>query len=143
VVGEIGEYANLRKKFERGDIKIGEFQALAMDELADVMIYLDLLAYQLGIQLDRAVVLKFNKTSIAQGLDILIDADISDAKVKRSIATQSEEFDAVDALSKEYGRIKVTAIVDDDYPSVRSDYEYALMKLIDALRKNLRLLPGE
>lgn len=63
VVGELGEYANLRKKFERGDIGAEEFQREAADELADVQTYLDILASQLGIDLGRATISKFNRIS--------------------------------------------------------------------------------
>ena len=44
VVGELGEYANIRKKFERGDITFEEYRVLAGKELADVITYLDILA---------------------------------------------------------------------------------------------------
>ena len=62
--GELGEYANIRKKFERGDIETEEeFQKLAGHELADVVIYLSILAFQLGIDLDESVREKFNIVS--------------------------------------------------------------------------------
>lgn len=48
-IGEIGEYANFRKKFERGDIDEAAFKREAAKELADVQIYLDITAYQCGI----------------------------------------------------------------------------------------------
>jgi NTP pyrophosphatase (non-canonical NTP hydrolase) len=63
VTGELGEYANLRKKFERGDITEEEFKTEARKELADVQIYLDILAFQLGIDLGEATVDKFNEVS--------------------------------------------------------------------------------
>jgi len=63
IVGELGEYANKRKKFERGDIDGVEFLVEAADELADVMIYLDILAYRVGVDLGVAVVDKFNRVS--------------------------------------------------------------------------------
>lgn len=63
VVGELGEYANKRKKFERGDIGGDEFFKEAADELADVVVYLDILAFQLGIDLGDAVVNKWNAVS--------------------------------------------------------------------------------
>lgn len=63
VVGELGEYANVRKKFERGDITQMEFFQLAASELADVATYLDLLAYQLGIDLGVAIMNKWNEVS--------------------------------------------------------------------------------
>lgn len=62
-VGELGEYANMHKKFVRGDITEAEFQEAARKELADVVIYLDLLAFQLKINLGQAVFDKFNEVS--------------------------------------------------------------------------------
>lgn len=63
LVGEIGEYANFRKKYERGDIKWEEFIKAAEKEIADVQIYLDLLANSLGIDLGKATFNKFNEVS--------------------------------------------------------------------------------
>jgi NTP pyrophosphatase (non-canonical NTP hydrolase) len=63
VMGELGEYANIRKKFERGDISEGEFKELAAKELADAITYIDILAFRLDIQLGEAVVKKFNEVS--------------------------------------------------------------------------------
>lgn len=42
--GELGEYANFRKKYERGDFTLEEFRIEAGKELADVQIYFDILA---------------------------------------------------------------------------------------------------
>lgn len=75
VVGELGEYANVRKKFERGDLTAAEFTELAADELADVQTYLDILAAQLGIDLGAATADKFNRVSRRVGSPIRIDAD--------------------------------------------------------------------
>jgi NTP pyrophosphatase (non-canonical NTP hydrolase) len=44
VIGELGEYANFRKKYERGDITHSEFRTHAEKELADVQCYLTILA---------------------------------------------------------------------------------------------------
>lgn len=63
VVGELGEYANKRKKFERGDIDETEFLVVAAKELADVQTYLDILAFRLGIDLGQATIDKFNEVS--------------------------------------------------------------------------------
>lgn len=73
IVGELGEYANLRKKFERGDI-INEvdFRLLAAKELADVQTYLDILAMQLGIDLGEATTAKFNEVSNRVGAAVYI-----------------------------------------------------------------------
>lgn len=72
VVGELGEYANIRKKFERGDIGAEEFLKLAANELADVVTYLDILAFQLGINLGEATMSKFNQVSKRVGSKVRI-----------------------------------------------------------------------
>jgi NTP pyrophosphatase (non-canonical NTP hydrolase) len=63
VLGELGEYANFRKKFERGDFDEEEFKKEAGKELADVITYLDILSFRLGIDLGQAVLNKFNEIS--------------------------------------------------------------------------------
>lgn len=75
VVGELGEYANLRKKVERGDLTMQDARPLLADELADVVIYLDILAHQLGVDLGEAVMNKWNRTSKKVGAPIYIDAE--------------------------------------------------------------------
>jgi NTP pyrophosphatase (non-canonical NTP hydrolase) len=75
VVGELGEYANLRKKVERGDKTLAEARPMLADELADVVIYLDILASQLGVDLGKAVMAKWNRTSEKVGAPIYIDAE--------------------------------------------------------------------
>ena len=74
MVGEVGEYANIRKKFERGDLTEAEFRTAAGKELADVVTYLDILAFQLGIDLGEATRLKFNEVSDRVGAAVKIDA---------------------------------------------------------------------
>lgn len=63
-----------------------------------------------------------------------------DSTMKR-IALQNAEFDAVAELSKQHGRIQLTPVVDDDYPSVRHDYEFAVGRVIDAFKRNGRTFP--
>jgi len=75
VVGELGEYANLRKKYERGDITLDEFNVEAEKELSDIQIYLDILAFRLGIDLGEAVKRKFNEVSKRVGSSIYFDVD--------------------------------------------------------------------
>jgi NTP pyrophosphatase (non-canonical NTP hydrolase) len=72
LVGEVGEYANERKKLERGDLTPDEFQVKANKELADVQIYLDILAFRLGIDLGAAVQAKFNEVSRRVGADVFL-----------------------------------------------------------------------
>lgn len=69
-MGELGEAANIVKKLNRirdgipgNDKTAAELNNMLEDELADVFIYLDLLAASLGISLDSAVQRKFAKTS--------------------------------------------------------------------------------
>ncbi len=69
--GESGELANVVKKIRRhqtGAVNVGDpspedLVRMAADELADVVIYADLLADHLGIDLAKAVAIKFNRTS--------------------------------------------------------------------------------
>lgn len=75
VAGELGEYANLRKKYERGDITKKEFDAEARKELADITCYLDILAFQLKIDLGEAVREKFNEVSKRIDVAIFIGDD--------------------------------------------------------------------
>ena len=75
VVGELGEYANNSKKARRGDLTSEEFQREAARELADVVIYLDLLAFRLGINLGEAVMETFNRKSQQVGSTIRLSHD--------------------------------------------------------------------
>lgn len=86
VIGELGEYANIRKKYERGDLAADEFASLAADELADVQTYLDILAlrcldpavgepHPTGINLGQATMDKFNEISLRVGSTVRLDAD--------------------------------------------------------------------
>lgn len=77
VVGELGEYANLKKKIQRGDFDNFTPKLrteMLGKELADVVIYLDILAFRLGIDLGQAVMDKFNEVSERVGSTIWIDA---------------------------------------------------------------------
>lgn len=63
IAGEVGEVCNKIKKRRRGrstDVITTEDIA---EELADVVIYADLIARELGVDLGEAVRRKFNKTS--------------------------------------------------------------------------------
>jgi NTP pyrophosphatase (non-canonical NTP hydrolase) len=65
--GELGEACNLLKKRLRGEAIQDE--AIG-DELADTVIYLDLLAARLGIDLGEAVIRKFDVVSGRRGSPI-------------------------------------------------------------------------
>ena len=69
-MGELGEAANIAKKLNRerdgiaGNTQTAdELRAELADEIADVAIYLDILAASEGIDLAEAIARKFNKTS--------------------------------------------------------------------------------
>ncbi len=51
VTGELGEAANLIKKIERGDFSLDEARDDLGRELADIMGYLDIMAFRFGIDL--------------------------------------------------------------------------------------------
>jgi NTP pyrophosphatase (non-canonical NTP hydrolase) len=71
LAGEVGEACNVIKKLERERIGIRGSRAttdMLAEELADVMICVDLIAMHAGIDLDAAVRHKFNGTSEKYGL---------------------------------------------------------------------------
>lgn len=71
VAGEVGEMCNVVKKLERERLGMRGSRATKKDlaeELADVLITVDLLAMDEGIDLAAAVVAKFNATSEKYGL---------------------------------------------------------------------------
>lgn len=72
-VGEIGEFANLMKKVERGDLTMDEARSDLADELADVQTYLDILAFRCGVDLGQATMDKWNRVSERVGANIRID----------------------------------------------------------------------
>ncbi len=76
LTGELGEAANIAKKLNRfrGGIRgntetIEHLKKSLADEIADTFIYLDLLAQSESIDLELAVIDKFNKTSRKIGYD--------------------------------------------------------------------------
>lgn len=77
-VGELGELANILKKVRRGDFEPGAelatMQQEIADELADVQIYLDILAYRCGVDLGEATVSKFNRVSDRVGSSVRLGA---------------------------------------------------------------------
>ena len=69
-VGELGECANRIKKVKRGDVDLEEERIEIGKEIADVAIYLDLLAYQYRLDLGKLVRDKFNEVSDRVGVDV-------------------------------------------------------------------------
>lgn len=74
-LGELGEAANISKKLKRdedglvgnSDEDAALLRGRLADELADTVIYLDLLAAREGIDLAEAIRAKFNRTSAKNG----------------------------------------------------------------------------
>ena len=74
VCGEAGEMANIIKKVERGDYSEDDLSVIKQiaDEMADVIIYLDLLADRIGVNLSDSVIKKFNHVSNMNNSNIFI-----------------------------------------------------------------------
>ena len=73
--GEMGEACNVIKKLERERLGLKGSRATLehlADEIADVIIYLDIIAMKTGIDLEQAIKNKFNKDSTKHGFDTLI-----------------------------------------------------------------------
>lgn len=70
VCGELGEAANLIKKIERGDMTLDAAREELGKELADVLTYLDILAFRAGVNLGAATIAKFNEVSERVGCDV-------------------------------------------------------------------------
>lgn len=68
LAGEVGELANLLKKRKRGIGQVPTDKDIA-SEMADILIYLDLLAEYQGINLSEAVREKFNEVSARPEVD--------------------------------------------------------------------------
>lgn len=71
-LGELGEAANIIKKIERGDLTMEEARPALAKELADTLIYLDILAFRAGISLGHATIEKFNEVSTKVGAAIYL-----------------------------------------------------------------------
>lgn len=74
--GELGEACNIIKKLERERLGLKGSRASKedlADELADVVICIDLIANDFGLDLGEAIKRKFNKTSEKYELSVFID----------------------------------------------------------------------
>lgn len=106
LTGELGEYANLRKKYERGDLTAAEFEAEAAKELADVQTYLDLLAQRCldnthgevhcsGIDLGKATAAKFNEVSRRVGVNVFLEEKDFREGAEQSIRDMLKIFNGI------------------------------------------------
>lgn len=82
MIGEAGEACNAVKKLNRIEVgdpatkpeELSDLQNALADELADIVIYADLLAQRAGINLGHAVAEKFNRTSVKVGCKTMFGA---------------------------------------------------------------------
>lgn len=105
LAGETGEACNVIKKLERERQGwAGSRSSLAQlaEELADVIICVDLVAQQTGIELWPAVVAKFNATSEARGLKTMLSASGED-RVRRAAIRLVEDMDDAQSFEVEAG----------------------------------------
>lgn len=73
--GEVGELLNIAKKLEREALGlVGSRSSLAalVEELADIIICVDLIAMDVAVDLEEAVRKKFNKTSRERKLSVYL-----------------------------------------------------------------------
>lgn len=56
--------------------------------------------------------------------------------ILRRMELQNREFVAMNELSDAWQTLRQVAVVDDDYPYFRSQYEVALRKFLNAVREN-------
>lgn len=76
MAGEAGEACNAIKKLVRERLGIKGSRTTLEDvaeELADICICVDLLAMDLGLDMEKAVAMKFNKTSEKVGLPVRLE----------------------------------------------------------------------
>jgi NTP pyrophosphatase (non-canonical NTP hydrolase) len=90
VIGELGEYANIMKKVQRGDLTMEEAKPSIEKELADVMTYFAILAQQLNVDLGQAVEDKFNEVSERVKANVFIKNDVVYSKNEESIAEEKK-----------------------------------------------------
>lgn len=73
--GEAGEAQNILKKIERERLNLVGSRAspeMLAEELADVIICVDLIAMEMGISMEEAIRKKFNKTSSERNLNVFL-----------------------------------------------------------------------
>ena len=75
VCGELGELANLVKKVKRGDISMDDARPFIAKEMADVLTYLDIMAFRADVDLSKATIDKFNEVSIRVKSSVRLGSD--------------------------------------------------------------------
>lgn len=73
--GEMGELGSILKQVRRGDLPLKQARESIGKEIADVVIYLDILSKQLGLELGDIVESKFNEVSVRVGASVRIHGE--------------------------------------------------------------------
>lgn len=82
LVGEVGELANILKKVDRGDFTLESALESIGKEFGDIVAYLDILAFKVGINLGQVTADKYNEVSERIGSSLRIElGDTSEAKL--------------------------------------------------------------
>lgn len=137
LAGEVGEALNIVKKLERTRMGLkgsqGSLNDLA-EELADVLICLDLLASEYDIDLEKATIDKFNKTSDKLNIPVRLEAPLLFASRKdpydKAKEQSWEEF--VDKSYLELEKSKLNTKESDFLKKIKDDFG----KEIEAIVKN-------
>jgi NTP pyrophosphatase (non-canonical NTP hydrolase) len=124
VIGELGEYANVMKKVERGDLTFDEAKPLIEKELADVMTYLDILAFRVDVDLSKAVQEKFNEVSERVGCSLRIENNEVVRREKTKFAETKEELQEELAKIKENVRVRIQSGRTKCGTSIFENYDY-------------------
>lgn len=72
LVGEAGELGSVLKQVRRGDLTLEQAREDIAKECADVLTYLDILAYRCGVDLGAATMDKFNEVSLRVDAEVFI-----------------------------------------------------------------------
>lgn len=75
VMSELGEAANIIKKVKRGDLSLDDARESLAKEYADVVTYLDILAFRTGVDLGKATRDKWNEVAERIGCNMRLDND--------------------------------------------------------------------
>lgn len=130
VIGELGEYANIMKKVQRGDLTMEEAKPSIEKELADVQTYFSILAQQLNIDLGQAVEDKFNEVSKRVECDVFIENDKVVTKSQDSLTWKgSETFKAVFVNHDKDGTYANRLIGNDSLLSKKEELKTELDKI--------------
>lgn len=124
MAGEAGEVCNAVKKLRRLECGIVQAKGPATREAAiaeiateigDTFLYLDLLAARLGIDFAAAIVDTFNRVSEREGF-----------AQRLSLDHERKELQALERIAEAARAVRMTAVVDDDFPDMLRDLDLAL-----------------